>query len=156
MWQASDAVHVLKQHHISATYQRLAVLQDLMGRRDHPRAEDIWASLRQAEPPISKATVYNVLRLLMDKGIVKPLYIDQDSLRYDIEVDGHGHFHCEQCGKIYNFDARPDAGPQPGLQGFQVKQRDLYFRGICPACRDYSTNRSEPSEPNDRNEEENA
>jgi len=139
MHQATDAVQLLKQHDISATYQRLAVLQDLMARRDHPRAEDIWASLRQAEPPISKATVYNVLRLLTDKGIVKPLYIDQESLRYDIELDGHGHFHCEHCGKIYNFDARVDHGPQPDLQGFEVKQRDLYFRGICPACRDSVT-----------------
>ena len=134
MQHTPNAAEVLKQHDITATYQRLAVLRDLMGRRDHPRAEDIWFSLRQAEPPISKATVYNVLKLLVDKGVLKPIFIDADSVRYDVELDGHGHFHCDSCGAIFNFEAQLMPAPVPSLKGFQVTQRDLYFRGLCPSC----------------------
>lgn len=131
-----DAADVLRQHGISVTYQRMKVLQALIDRRDHPSAEDIHLALQGCKPPIGKATVYNTLRLLLDKGIVKPLYIDPDGLRYDIELDGHGHFHCERCGRIYNFEAAVDSAELPGLEGFQVRQRDLYVRGICPKCQE--------------------
>lgn len=140
MQNTPNAAQVLSQHGISATYQRLAVLRELMDRRDHPRAEDIWYSLRQAEPPISKATVYNVLKLLVDKKVLKPLFIDADSVRYDIELDGHGHFHCDSCGAIFNFEAELAAPRESGLNGFQVTQRDLYYRGICPNCRENKAN----------------
>lgn len=140
MQRTPDAAQMLKQHGISATYQRLAVLKDLIARRDHPRAEDIWFSLRQAEPPISKATVYNVLKLLVDKGVLKPVFIDTESVRYDIEMDSHGHFHCDSCGHIYNFEAEQLTASTPSLKGFEVTQRDLYYRGICPNCRESAAN----------------
>lgn len=144
--QLDQAALVLKQHGISATYQRLAVLENLMGRRDHPRAEDIWEDVRHLKPPISKATVYNVLKLFCEKGILKPLFIDQDSTRYDVELYGHGHFHCQRCDRIFNFDAQVEEAPAQGLQGFSISQRDLYYRGICPDC----LNASAGSVPHDK------
>lgn len=134
MQQEPNAAQLLKQHDISPTYQRLAVLKELLGRRDHPRAEDIWFSLKQAEPPISKATVYNVLKLLVERQLLRPVFIDADSVRYDIQTDGHGHFHCDSCGAIYNFEAQLVAPTLPGLAGFEITQRDLYYRGRCPTC----------------------
>lgn len=128
------AAQLLKQHQISPTYQRLVVLEELAGRRDHPAAEDIWAALSRQQPPIAKATVYNTLKLLSDKGIIRPIYIDGDTLRYDVELDGHGHFHCERCGKIFNFPTSVEQPSVPELDGFHITQRDLYFRGECPAC----------------------
>lgn len=134
MRDAAQAAELLRQHGIQATFQRIEVLKELMSRRDHPGAEAIYEALRSCQPPISKATVYNVLKLFSKKGILKPLYIDLDSLRYDVDQDIHGHFHCEQCKRIFNIEAPPALSEAPLPAGFHVTQRDLYLRGICPDC----------------------
>lgn len=134
MADAAQVAQMLRQHSIQATYQRIEVLRELMSRRDHPGAEAIHEALKSSHPPISKATVYNVLKLFSQKGILKPLYIDLDSLRYDVDQEIHGHFHCDQCKRIFNIEAPPALNDAPLPPGFQVTQRDLYMRGICKDC----------------------
>ena len=134
MSQAVDAAELLKQYGISPTYQRLQVLKYLQEHHVHPRAEDVFAHMQLAEPPLSRATVYNVLRLFTQKGLLREMRVDGTSVRYDIDQHPHAHFQCDTCGEIFNVQASLPALSQEELPGFLVTDRQLYLRGVCPAC----------------------
>lgn len=124
---------MLEKHGISATFQRLAVLQALAAHAGHPNAEEIYEALGSLYPPISKATVYNVLRLYSDRGIIKPLRLEGDSIRYDTHTDDHAHFECAICGRVRNVPLIPPQ-TQTSLAGYAVSHVDVYYRGTCPDC----------------------
>lgn len=129
-----QAEKLLKQYDIALTWQRIAVLQELMSRRDHPRAEQLVQKMCIHGKRLSRATVYNTLQLFSRQGLLTALHIEGESLRYDIDTSEHGHFLCEQCGSVFNFDfSLPDA-VMDVLPGFEIRQRELTFRGTCAAC----------------------
>lgn len=126
--------NALKQKNIHPTYHRLKVLVYLSQNRNHPTADQIYTGLHQSIPTLSKTTVYNTLRRLVEAGTVREITIEGNEVRYDIEGEDHGHFKCEECGTIYNFGINHDALAAGDLNGFQVHDRQVHFKGICPAC----------------------
>lgn len=70
----------------------------------------------------------------MDAGLVKVLNIEDNELRYDAHTDNHGHFKCESCGEIFDFDIDFDSFITKDLGNFKIKEKDIYFKGICPIC----------------------
>lgn len=125
---------ILQEKGVSLSHQRLKVLEYLSTHECHPTVEQIYQSLHQEIPTLSKSTVYNTLKTLMEIGVVKELMIENNEARYDIITDFHGHFKCEQCGKIYNFNIQIDEMAYNGLQEFFITQKDVYFKGVCPDC----------------------
>ncbi|MHC1787343.1 MAG: Fur family transcriptional regulator [Christensenellales bacterium] len=129
-----DVMGLLKARGISPTHQRLEVLRCLLAHPGHMSAEEVFLALQGSQPPLSKASVYNILRLYQAQGLVRALYIDARIQRYDLTLARHGHFQCERCGSIIDFTAALDEAATRGLQGYQIRQKDIYFRGLCPAC----------------------
>ena len=129
-----DLKAVLKEKGLSLSHQRLKVLEYLSSHHCHPTVEQIYLSLVEEIPTLSKATVYNTLKTLVEIGVVKELQIENNEARYDIITDFHGHFKCEQCGKIYNFNIDLNNAGFSGLNQFLIKQKDVYFKGVCPDC----------------------
>ena len=123
---------ILQEKGVSLSHQRLKVLEYLSTHECHPTVEQIYQSLHQEIPTLSKSTVYNTLRTLAEIGVVKELMIENNEARYDIITDFHGHFKCDQCGRIYNFNVQIDDMACNGLTDFFIKQRDVYFKGVCP------------------------
>lgn len=124
---------LLERYAISPTQQRLQILSFLLTHRTHPSAEEIYLSLRQGIPTLSKTTVYNTLKLFSEKGLVHELSIEENGLRYDIEVHQHGHFKCRQCGNIFNFNVEL-TGFEQDLRTFDIKNKEISFYGTCPTC----------------------
>lgn len=125
---------ILQEKGISLSHQRLKVLEYLVSNNFHPTVEQIYHHLHQEIPTLSKSTVYNTLKTLVSVGVVKELMIENNEARYDIITDFHGHFKCDHCGKIYNFDIQLDDMSLNGLNKFFIKQKDVYFKGVCPDC----------------------
>ena len=125
---------ILQERGLSLSYQRLKVLEYLVSHHCHPSVEQIYLSLVEEIPTLSKATVYNTLKTLVEIGIVKELQIENNEARYDIITDFHGHFKCERCGKIYNFAVELNDTHFSSLNNFLIKQQDVYFKGVCPDC----------------------
>ncbi|HEY1406711.1 MAG TPA: transcriptional repressor [Spirochaetota bacterium] len=120
---------------IQPSVQRAKILEYLWQNRVHPTADDIYESLHNEIPTLSRTTVYNTVKLFLEHGILQPLVIEEKEIRYDIDVAPHGHFSCERCGKVYDFSAQiSDDGDYPELAGFQIKERHLYFKGVCRFC----------------------
>ena len=149
-------IRMLKDHGISITQQRLMVLKCLLNTPGHPDAEAVYARVTDMDQVISKATVYNTLNLFERKGMISSLDIDGHTLHFDKIIEPHGHFLCQSCGEIYNFTL-PAASLEVALDGFLVTKRDVYFKGICPACQNNdkrADDRAIDADKNDWKEEE--
>lgn len=134
--KTQTVLKALTQHGIKASPQRLAVMQYLMDHRTHPTVEEIYKELHPLIPTLSKTTVYNTLKLLVEEGAALQLTIDEKKTCYDADTAPHAHFLCSECGKVYDVPLTnprlEDDAQMP--EGFQCEQADLYFRGICQKC----------------------
>ena len=133
-------VNELKRSNIRLSSRRLKILEYLCRDLTHPTVEQIYGSLKTQVPGLSKTTVYNTLHILVKAGLVKELYIEDNEIRYDIVTKSHGHFKCEKCGAIYNFEIDPGALATQDLKGFKVIDKDVYFKGVCPKCIEMQNN----------------
>ncbi len=118
------------------TPQRQHVYNVLMEKRDHPTVEDVFLRAKPGMPDISMATVYNCLDALVKSGLVRHVNLDRAATRYCPNMKEHCHFHCDECGEIFDVDFAAGGGAG-GLQipdGFKVKQFDVSIRGVCAKC----------------------
>ncbi|NLN69299.1 MAG: transcriptional repressor [Chloroflexi bacterium] len=132
--ELSTTANLLTRKGIRPSYQRIRIMAYLNQSERHPTVEDIFAALSLEIPSLSKATVYNTLHTLIEAGLVRVLNIEHDAQRYDPILENHGHFRCERCGQIFNFDIDMGQINTAGLQGFQIEKKDVYFSGLCPEC----------------------
>ena len=89
-----ESVQMLRAKGIQVTPQRLAIYEQLMGRKDHPSAEMIFNEIKDEFPSLTLVTVYNTLQKLesSDPCIkVNPLHT---SARYDGNTEVHQHLVC--------------------------------------------------------------
>lgn len=130
----AEARRMLHAHGIAVTRQRLSVLAYLRERPGHPDADEVYQAMTARGAAISLASVYNTLRLFAEKGLVTPVELDENRLRFDADLTPHGHFRCTACGRIDNFPCDVDALPANGLDGYVITRRDVNFHGICKGC----------------------
>lgn len=124
----------LKQKNIFLSYQRLQVLKYLSENQNHPTVDQIFKSLKKDISTLSKTTVYNTLKMLVDAELIKVITIEDNEIRYDIIKKDHGHFKCDLCGKIYDFSININALTSSDLNKFIINNKNVYFKGICPSC----------------------
>ncbi len=124
----------LRLRNIHLSHQRLKVLNYLTLNHCHPTVDQIFTDLLQEIPTLSKTTVYNTLRILVEAGFVRVITIEDNETRYDIEIENHGHFKCESCGTIYNFEIDINSLASKDLTDFKTNDKNVYFKGICPRC----------------------
>jgi len=129
-----EVIDYLKKHDIRPSNIRIKVLKFLLKNRIHPTVEDIYKSLIEEIPTLSKTSVYNTLNLFLEKGIVVGIALDQKELRYDINTNFHGHFKCNKCGIIYDFPIMISFPNKDQLEGFEITNRDVFFYGSCKEC----------------------
>lgn len=124
---------IFKSKGLKLTPQRIAVYKFLKENPIHPDALTVYEKMVESHPSFSKTTVYNCLQTLSDCGLLIPVNIDKDKIRYDADTSFHGHFKCTKCGKIYDFKCTESNGC--GIDGFEIEQKDVYYSGICKRCK---------------------
>ncbi len=129
-----QATGLLRERGVNPSHQRVRVLAHLLANQDHPTAESIHKALLPEMTTLSKMTVYNTLRVLLDAGLARIVHIEDNETRYDVVTGEHGHFKCEDCGAIFDFKVEMDPLSAGELPGFRIRERNVYFKGICPKC----------------------
>lgn len=128
----NEIVALFKEKGLKATPQRIAVYNFLAENRIHPDVETVYQSMIIDNPSFSKTTVYNCLQALTNCGLLIPVKIDNEKIRYDADTSFHGHFKCDVCGRIYDFKCFDEK--ISGIDNFQIKQKDVYYSGLCSRC----------------------
>lgn len=131
--EEQDILIKFRETGFRATPQRIAVYKYLCENRTHPDADEIYKSVLKLHPSFSKTTVYNSLQALEEQGFIMKINIDSDRLRYDAFTGLHGHFICEKCSRIFDFDVEKLVFTLP--EGFVVGEKNLYCKGLCPDCK---------------------
>lgn len=119
---------------IRPSIQRVMVFEYLDQMQNHPTADEIYKSLKSKIPSLSKATIYNTLNMFLKAGLVRIVSTDGVEKRFDTMLQNHGHFKCDNCGTIMNFEIDIDQIPTAELLRFEVREKNVYFNGLCPNC----------------------
>ena len=119
------------------THQRLEILRELVGAKDHPSAEMVFGRVRRRLPTISLDTVYRTLSTFDDQGLIMRVPVTGDQGRFDADTSPHHHFVCSRCKSIYDFlwgdfDDLVLPGDSHGLG--RVDDRRVVLRGVCRDC----------------------
>ena len=88
---------------LKATHPRITVLRELMVSDDHPTAEAIHETIKVDNPSISLGSVYRVVDVLVDSGLIQRVSVRSGSKRYDANMTPHGHIYCLKTNKIQDF-----------------------------------------------------
>jgi Fur family peroxide stress response transcriptional regulator len=118
------------------TSQRVAIINYLAGRSDHPSARQIFDALKSAEPGLSLATVYNTLGTLVDLGLINALEFEAADNRYDTHLAPHINLICSECDRIDDLDHSLPVSPEELMErtGFEARDFRIEYRGICNRC----------------------
>ena len=131
---SNNLAEELHKRSIRVSEQRLIILEYLADNQYHPTADDIFNALHQDLPTLSKTTVYSTLKAFARENLLREINLDGHEHRYDINIGDHGHFRCDSCDRIYDFNISIDIIPSASLDGFLIKDKNVYFKGICPSC----------------------
>ncbi len=96
---------MLREHGIMPTHQRIEIATVLFGRQEHLSADRVMALVNEGYPETSRATVYNTLRLFVDKKMVREVIVDPSRVFYDPNAGPHYHMYEAQSGQLTDIDA---------------------------------------------------
>jgi Fur family iron response transcriptional regulator len=98
-------VDLLRQHAINPTHQRIEIAYALFSRREHMSADQVLAAVNDRHSETSKATVYNTLKLFLDKQLIREVIVDPNKVFYDPNTEPHHHFYNVDSGELIDIDA---------------------------------------------------
>jgi Fur family ferric uptake transcriptional regulator len=107
---------------------------------DHPHADtdSITGAVREDVGVVSLQAVYDVLRALVDAGLVRRIQPMGSVARYEARIgDNHHHVVCRSCGAISDVDCA--VGYTPCLTavddaGYEIDEAEVIYWGRCPEC----------------------
>jgi Fur family peroxide stress response transcriptional regulator len=126
--------NLLLEHGVQPSNYRIRILECLSMPNTHPTADEIFQTLVDDFPTLSKMTIYNTLDVLLESSLIKKVTMGNNEARYDGAITEHGHFKCQMCHQIFNFDLDLSHLDVQGLQNFKIEQKDVYFYGTCSTC----------------------
>ena len=138
MSKETPASHaLLREHGLSVTAQRLAVLRAASD-RPHSTADDIYRDVRREIGAISRQAVYDALAALTDRRLLRRIQPAGSAARYENRVgDNHHHLVCRTCDRIVDVDCA--VGDTPCLSaaddvGYEIDEAEVVYWGRCPEC----------------------
>jgi len=137
-----SAQDMLKRCGMDPTLNRILVLSVLAG-SDHPMTvKDVFEHVRH-EHKLNRVTVYRILDLFADRGVVNKISSGERSFCYCARPGrwphGHCHFHCICCGEVRCLDQNLVVIDEVELRKrlpMDIHSIELRLDGVCAACRE--------------------
>jgi len=101
----ADIAELLRNHGIRPTHPRIEIAHVLFARREHLSADQILTLANARYPESSKATVYNTLKLFLEKKLVRELIVDPARVVYDPNTEPHHHLYDVVTGRLTDIPA---------------------------------------------------
>jgi Fur family ferric uptake transcriptional regulator len=135
--QAGD---LLRRHGLKKTRQREAVLRILAAAEMPLSVDDIHAKLCREDNTVNLSTIYRMLEMLLEKGLVEQMYHPLGH-RFAYALSAYGHSHhltCTRCGVSTRMNGCPLASALGLLEAhhnFRITGHRLEVFGECATCR---------------------
>lgn len=120
------------------TIQKDLVLKTVQELKRHLTADEVYEFIKKEHPTIGRGTVYRNLKILVEEGAIRKVEVPDSSDRFDFTLKDHYHVKCVKCGDIFDVDMEqlPDLKAKiRDTHGMEFLEYDIFFKGICPACR---------------------
>ena len=122
------AKEILKKLKLRPTYQRAAITEILLRKKEvHVTAYSLEKLMVKNKIFVSRATIYNNLNELSNRGFLKKVIVKNDKMWFDTNLTKHHHFYDEEEDKLVdiqekeiNFSKFPKAP-----QGKNIKSVDI-------------------------------
>ena len=130
----------LRRKSLRVTGAREKIARAVANREGHFEIDELVRDLRGWGVDASRATVYRLLPLLVESGLIQPAVLSGKNHRYEAAFGHahHDHLICSACEKVVEFQ----------FEAFEILQREVAVKygfeltshvhelvGVCPACR---------------------
>ena len=134
----SILTNYLEQNCLRKTPERFAILDAVYSTTGHFTLDELSEKLNGEQRfPVSRATLYNTLKLFMELRLVIR-HRFQGTTKYEASYDNNSHCHqiCTVCGKVTEFKSQKinDVVGALHLRRFRKDGFSLYIYGICSVC----------------------
>lgn len=129
----------IADNHLRRTPERFAMLDMVLEMQAHFTTDELCRAVEEGDFRVSKATIYNALKLFAAVGIIRRLHLSSNT--WVVTIDRPTmvttiRLLCEQCGKIREVR---DAQLARSLslkryQSFAAKSFELCVTGCCTRC----------------------
>lgn len=131
---------ILNSASLDPTRNRLRILEIIGNNRFPLPAADIHDTLGR-QSPVNRVTVYRILDLLVEKGVVDRISTGGRAAYYGLAPNqhhqAHPHFYCTACGRmdcldpdVLNVEFHRFANTFPG----RIDKLEMRLDGICKNC----------------------
>ncbi len=135
--RAPEVAALLRRAGLRVTTPRVAVYEAVRS-RPHADTDAIAGAVRAELGKVSTQAVYDVLRALTDRGLLRRIEPAGSAARYETRVgDNHHHIVCRSCGLTADVDCAVGAAPclEPSsVGGFVLDEAEVVFWGLCAQC----------------------
>ena len=109
------------------------ILEIVNRENEHLTAEEIFLELKKSEIKVVLATIYNNLKSLLERGMIRKISVPGMPDRYDNAVK-HDHLVCKKCGQLSDYHF-PDMTEELERQmGARIDGYELQIKYICWEC----------------------
>lgn len=144
----TDPVQALRDRGVQVTAQRVAVLRAAAA-HPHGTADVLCDAVRADIGTISRQSVYDALRTLVDNGLLRRIQpVGSPALYEDRVGDNHHHLICRTCGLVADVDCAVGAMPcltAADAMGFQIDEAEVAYWGLCPTCATEASRTTHPT-----------
>lgn len=119
------------------TPERFAILDAVYSMKGHFTLEELSANLATQNFRVSRATLYNTIKLLMQLHlIIRHRLVGGTVYEAGYAIEDHCHQVCTLCGKVSEVQIPTviDAINSAKLQRFHKDGFALYIYGVCSSC----------------------
>lgn len=101
----NEVTEVLRKAGINPTYHRIKIAHLMLLKPQHLSADEILKKLNEEYEQVSLATVYNTLKLFVEKRVIGELVFSLDRIYFDSNTSEHHHFIDTDTGCIIDLPA---------------------------------------------------
>lgn len=133
-----NAKNLLRSYAISPTAHRIEVLEIIRSAKKPVDSAEVLSSLAKKAILIDRVTVFRILNLLVEKGVVNQLEFNEGKSRYELASQHHHHLICTDCGKVSCIEVCGLHELEQNIEHenrFTITSHRLEFFGQCDTCK---------------------
>ncbi len=131
----------LQKKGLRYTPEREQIIKEIFSTHDHFDVDTLYLRMRQKGLQISKASIYRLIPLLIEAGLIEEVFFEDGHMHYE-HIYGHEphcHLRCIGCKKIEEFTDPYWTELEKMLKekfGYELTNYKLEVQGLCPACKE--------------------
>ena len=125
-----DVASLLHRHGVQPTAQRTEIALAIFCNAGHQSADEVYEAVNADATRVSRATIYNTLKLFVDRGMIRPVIVAPGKVFYDPNMAPHYHLYDTDTGELTDIGADqveihglPKLPPDKQLDGVDVVVR---------------------------------